>query len=109
MTAIDARASSPPITVPIAADHSTTMLIVKSQKPTSLAAAGGEKSTRTATKLEKANGQMRRGLSRPATAAPATVMNAIRALKGDIRMLAKSTLRRYSLECPFSTRGGRPA
>ena len=79
------------MTVPMAAGQSTTMQICKSQKPSSVAV-GNEENARTATKLEKAKGQMRRGLSRPATAAPTKVMNATKALKGRITMPEKSTL-----------------
>jgi hypothetical protein len=96
------------MTVPMAPDHSTTMLVVKSQKPISDAAGSG-KSARTAVRLENANGQIRRGLFRLAMAAPTKVMNATRALKGRIRKPA-NTLIGYSLGSPLSTficrRGG---
>jgi hypothetical protein len=90
------------MTVPIAADHSTSMPIMKSHKPTS-SAAGNEKNDTAATKLENAKGQMSRGLSRRATAAPINVTKATTALKGRIRKPVMSTLRSYSFEYPPST------
>jgi hypothetical protein len=59
MPAIAARASSPPMTVPMAPDQSTTMPVVRSQKPISFAAGSG-KNARTAIRLENANGQISR-------------------------------------------------
>jgi len=69
------------------------MQVPKSQKPKAKSVAVGNlKNTGTATKLENAKGQMRRGRSRLATAAPATVINATKALKGKMRMAERSTL-----------------
>ena len=93
------------MTVPMAPDHSTTMLVVKSQTPISVAAGSG-KNARTAIRLENANGQISRGLFRLATAAPTKVINATRALKGRIRKPAKSTLICYTLGRQQSTLGG---
>ncbi|MGI8705549.1 MAG: hypothetical protein ACR2JJ_07125, partial [Sphingomicrobium sp.] len=92
--AIAARASSAPTRVPMAADHSTTMLIVQSHKPISVAV-GSEKKARRDIKLEKANGQMSRGLARLATAALTKAINDTKTLNGRIRMVEKSTLKRY--------------
>lgn len=95
------------MTVPIAPDQSTTMLVVTSQRPIWLPAGGG-KNVRTAITLENANGQISRGLFRLATAAPTKVINATKALKGRIRKPA-NTLIRYNLGRPHSTLSCRAA
>lgn len=91
MPLIAARASSAPMIVPIAAGNSTIKQVAKSQKPKSVAV-GDLKNKGTATKVENANGQMRRGSLRLATAAPIRVRNATKALQGRIRMPEMSTL-----------------
>lgn len=92
------------MTVPMALDHSTTALVVKSQKANSVAS-GNRNNATTAIRLENANGQISRGRSRPARSAPTKVMNATRALKGRMRN-PENTLMRYTFERPVSTLSG---
>jgi hypothetical protein len=91
--------------VPIAPDQSTTILVVKSHMPISFAGGRG-KAARIAIRLESANGHISLGLLRPRMAAPTTVTQATKALKGKIRKATKSTPICYNVQRPLSTTGG---
>ena len=105
-TKMAAFATIAPTTVPIAA-HTASPNRAKAQKP-NIEADGKPTKTGAVASTERANGQIRRGRVREATAAPMQATKAMSAANGKTKITEKS-MRDYQVECRLSTQSGHDA